>query len=384
LSPESLGNSLGTHSTPASLCSVHPLTLLVIEGACPMFSSWFQRKQRHASTRSGQPRQSGKRFRPRLEALEDRTVPAVSMALAAAPQTVIFAQPITLTATITSDQIQEGKVPLAEGHVLFQDGNTTLGDVPLPPGAVSGAAVTLPTTPALTIGTHHLTAVFRGQAQVIGEPIRVIGGSDTVLATSDPVDEMVLAPPQPAPPPAPPAPTPQPPPSPRVPQIILRIPGLGFDVFSIDSFSWGLEGPAVTGAGQPHFHQFQFGMRASAQSPYLLVATANGRSFKKATLTIFADADPSKGYPTLTLTTVVVTTHSIWSDGRGGLPFEFCALDYKVIQLTHISGATGSWSPATPKPTPTGGSGTGSRSAGGGATSVGSRPSVPANGNASA
>jgi hypothetical protein len=99
----------------------------------------------------------GRRIRPRLEMLEDRTVPSglnpSTTTLAASPASSIFGQPVELTATVS------GKAGTPTGSVLFVEDNGTL----LGTGTLSNGSATIYTT-ALPVGSDSLTAVYLGEA----------------------------------------------------------------------------------------------------------------------------------------------------------------------------------------------------------------------------
>src|SRR5262245_11622097 len=143
-----------------------------------MTHSMFRRRIQHAiGTRAHQPTTPRRpRFRPGVEALEDRTVPALTAALSADPTTAAFGQPITLTATLTSsaDSGQDA-ANLTPGHVVFLDDSTFLGDVALPDTVGTSFQAVLPLKVALTTGTHHLTADYLGLV-AIPPPVGTSGG----------------------------------------------------------------------------------------------------------------------------------------------------------------------------------------------------------------
>ncbi len=147
-----------------------------------MLSAWLRRRPQGLVAAFKRRRAAG--FRPWVEILEDRTAPAIAASLAAAPTTVTFGQPFTLTATLTNDT---GGV-LPAGDVLFREGNTTLGDVPVPGGSHSGFQAVLSTVPALTVGTHDLIAVYQGTT-FIQNPTGQAGPE--VLAKSNDLTEAV-------------------------------------------------------------------------------------------------------------------------------------------------------------------------------------------------
>src|SRR5262245_40536039 len=94
-----------------------------------------------------------RRFRPRLECLEDRTTPiATTTTLTAMPNPSTLGQPVSLDAHVFIASTQE--MLQSQGSVTFRDGGGSLGDVPLNNGEAMLSA------PSLGVGQHTLTAEF--------------------------------------------------------------------------------------------------------------------------------------------------------------------------------------------------------------------------------
>jgi hypothetical protein len=100
------------------------------------------------------PTQPAARFRPRVEALEDRTVAAATTTtLTVSATSVTAGQPITLTATVTGGD-------LFPGFLTFYDGTTSLGgSTSIRPDGESAQR-----TVVLGLGTHFLKARWGGSA----------------------------------------------------------------------------------------------------------------------------------------------------------------------------------------------------------------------------
>jgi hypothetical protein len=106
-------------------------------------------------------------FRPRLECLEVRSVPSITV-LAVNPSPGPAGQPVTMTAYISDvgvEAITPGSGIPNRGTVTFYDGTTALGTVtatPSAPFARTGTAVF--TTSSLLVGSHAITAQYSGDA----------------------------------------------------------------------------------------------------------------------------------------------------------------------------------------------------------------------------
>jgi hypothetical protein len=131
------------------------------------------------------------RFRPRVERLEDRTVPsATSTALTVSPMPATTGQSVTLTATITGGDFAAGGDLFASAEmVTFLDGGTTLGSVmPKPTGGPNNESRAQFTTSSLVVGSHNLSAMYGGGIDLVF--LKFNGAS-----TSGTVVEMVNVPP---------------------------------------------------------------------------------------------------------------------------------------------------------------------------------------------
>jgi hypothetical protein len=128
---------------------------------------------------------TGAAFRPRVEPLEDRTVPSTTV-LTVSPNPSIARQPVTLTAIVTesgSDELQPGDGIPVPGSVQFFDGATALGTVTVTRSSTNitqGTAQLM--TMALGAGTHSLTAQYSGD---------IFGGLQTFGSTSNAVSDVV-------------------------------------------------------------------------------------------------------------------------------------------------------------------------------------------------
>jgi hypothetical protein len=125
------------------------------------------------------------RFRPRVEQLEDRTVPSTT-ALSVSPSPGLAGQPVTLTALMTEvgfDDAQPGTGTSPQGTVTFFDGAALLATIIVTPGPTPTQGTAQLTTSALGIGTHSLTAQYSGD---VFQGVLVTFGS-----TSNTVSEVV-------------------------------------------------------------------------------------------------------------------------------------------------------------------------------------------------
>jgi hypothetical protein len=106
------------------------------------------------------------RFRPRVERLEDRSIPtATSTALTVSPMPATAGQSVTLTATITGGAFTAGGdlFVLPPDTVTFLGGMTTLASVtPTPTGGPNHESRAKFTTSSLAVGNHALVAKYSG------------------------------------------------------------------------------------------------------------------------------------------------------------------------------------------------------------------------------
>jgi Bacterial Ig-like domain (group 3) len=111
-------------------------------------------------------RKPNPRFRPQLECLEDRSVPAVTTTtLTSSLNPASFGQPITFTATVTGGDIPAGSGRDGSGFddVTFFDGARPLLTVkPTPTGGPNHESRAQFTSSRLDIGTHVITARYDG------------------------------------------------------------------------------------------------------------------------------------------------------------------------------------------------------------------------------
>jgi hypothetical protein len=111
---------------------------------------------------------STRSYRPRLECLEDRAVPSLTV-LTALPNPSTAGQPIALTATVIetgTDNVPPGTGSRYQGTVTFFDGTTPLATVAVTnsgsPGHYATQGTAVFTTSSLTIGSRALTAQYSG------------------------------------------------------------------------------------------------------------------------------------------------------------------------------------------------------------------------------
>jgi type VI secretion system secreted protein Hcp len=262
-----------------------------------MFRGWFRRPAPFAR-RPARPH-----VRPRLEWLEDRTLPQVSaVRLDATPNPSAFGQPVTFTATVSSaDEF------IPPGTVTFADGNVPLATFPVASDELASEQIVFPTPTALTVGTHAITATYNPSNE---------GGS---AVTSNTVSEVVN------PPPSPPASTPSTPttptPTPAAPQaravisLTLTKPkggtlqaggtqnGSTAVAFEVTSYHWGISNPVVlgsatggAGAGKVTFHTFDLELALNSGAALLYKSLVSGEHFTSASITV---ARPGAGKPFL-------------------------------------------------------------------------------------
>ncbi|MEO7837270.1 MAG: type VI secretion system tube protein Hcp [Acidimicrobiales bacterium] len=118
----------------------------------------------------------------------------------------------------------------------------------------------------------------------------------------------------------------------------------------IESFSWGLsQSPGAGGggggsAGKVSIQDFHFVSRTGIQSPPLLVATATGEHFKKATLTVRKAGDRPVEFLKVSLEDVLVSSYQVGAnDGDDALPLDQFSLNFaKIVMSVGRQNADGS------------------------------------------
>jgi hypothetical protein len=141
--------------------------------------------------RPGRPAQRRQTFLPRLESLEDRAVPSVTV-LTASVNPAAVQQAVTLTATITlsgSDQVPPGT---RNDTVTFFDGSVQIG----PPVGVTTTGTTQGVAQLvvpLYAGTHPFTAKYSGEVGP-NEPPNFVPTQFTQGSTSNALMEVINPP----------------------------------------------------------------------------------------------------------------------------------------------------------------------------------------------
>jgi hypothetical protein len=151
-------------------------------------------------------RKPNPRFRPQLECLEDRSVPAATKTtLLASLNPAVLGQPITFTATVIGGDIAPGSSPspaqaftLTSGtnDVTFFDGATPLATVKLTPISTTFDPTSLFesraqfTRSGLGLGTHVITARYNGATFK-----SLFSTFEDLPSTSNPLNEVINPPP---------------------------------------------------------------------------------------------------------------------------------------------------------------------------------------------
>ena len=120
----------------------------------------------------------------------------------------------------------------------------------------------------------------------------------------------------------------------------------------IESFSWGLNREGATrgggggGAGKVAVQDFHFVAPTGVQSPpLLLVATATGEHFKKATLTVRKSGERQVEFLKISLEEVLVSSYQVGGTDAGddGLPRDQFSLNFaKILMSVSRQSADGS------------------------------------------
>jgi hypothetical protein len=105
-----------------------------------------------------------RRFRPRVERLEERSVPtATATVLTTSLNPAQAGQSVTFTATITGGDFTAGTDLFVTDSVTFLDGMTTLGTAsPKATGGPNHESRAQFTTAGLAVGSHAITAKYSG------------------------------------------------------------------------------------------------------------------------------------------------------------------------------------------------------------------------------
>src|SRR5262245_12692205 len=104
-------------------------------------------------------------FRPRVEYLEDRSLPsATATTLTVSPNPATVGQSVTLTATITGGDFPAGGGSDIFFSLTFKDGASTLSTVhPISTGGPNHESRAQFTTSSLAVGNHSFVAGYKGE-----------------------------------------------------------------------------------------------------------------------------------------------------------------------------------------------------------------------------
>lgn len=289
-----------------------------------MFGSIFRRPARRSSSA---PRPARRQIRPRLEWLEDRTVPqATGVQLAGAPNPSTFGQQVTFTATVSSNDST-----ILQGTVTFQDGTIPLVTLPVNGGEEASEQIVFPTPTSLTVGTHAITATYNA-----------IEAPPNSAITSNTVMEVVNAPPSAQ------SPAPTPTPSPAQPSAKIGLTlfqttplaagSLNFDVtayhFSVNNPPAVGKAGGGAGAGKVQLNGFVLDLPVSSVSPLLLQALVRGTRFRGALVGV--NTPDGKEFVDWALRFVTVTRLRLMPRGSGEAQVEveltFGAIAGRVVR----------------------------------------------------
>lgn len=116
----------------------------------------------------------------------------------------------------------------------------------------------------------------------------------------------------------------------------------------IESFSWGASQPGIAdgsggaqrGGGKVSFQDFHFLKLSDKASPVLFLATAEGKHFPTATLTV-RKAGAQQDYMKIKLTDILVSSYK--GEGKGDVPMDSFSINYAKIEYeVSATGADGS------------------------------------------
>jgi len=109
----------------------------------------------------------------------------------------------------------------------------------------------------------------------------------------------------------------------------------------IEAFHWGLNHTASKGIafGRPVIEDFCFETRVSKASPKLFLASANGKHFNWAVLSVTGKTSSDGQVQTffnITMNSVVITSYEITLSGQNELPTDHFCLDFGQITMDYI------------------------------------------------